>query len=72
MGAFKTTSSKLIHIAGNELFQWQKSYYDHIIRDGNDLYRIREYIVNNPKMWKEDDWFEEEIAIIIEGSINGQ
>lgn len=32
-------------------FGWQKSYYDHIIRNEEDLHRIRQYILNNPKKW---------------------
>lgn len=32
---------------------WQKSYYDHIIRDDND-YEVRwQYIENNPISWCE-------------------
>ena len=31
MGAFKTTSSKKIHLAGNISFLWQRSFYDHIV-----------------------------------------
>ncbi|MGB7538242.1 MAG: transposase [Anaerolineales bacterium] len=27
---------------------WQSNYYEHIIRDEDDLSRIREYIMNNP------------------------
>jgi putative transposase len=34
---------------------WQKSYYDHIIRNYEDLDRIREYIVNNPAQWELDE-----------------
>lgn len=56
IGAFKTTSSKLIHRAGNEQFKWQKSYYDVIIRDNESLQRICEYIKNNPKHWDKDDY----------------
>jgi putative transposase len=33
---------------------WQKSFYDHIIRDEKDLQRIREYIQNNPLKWHLD------------------
>jgi len=47
MNAFKTTSSKLIHQAGLIDFKWQKSFYDHIIRDDESLNRIRFYIKNN-------------------------
>ncbi len=32
----------------------QRNYYDHIIRDEDDLYRIREYIVDNPALWPAD------------------
>jgi putative transposase len=35
-------------------FKWQKSFYDHIIRNEFDLYRIRQYIRNNPKNWDSD------------------
>ncbi len=33
---------------------WQRNYYEHIIRDENELNRIREYIVNNPMNWESD------------------
>jgi len=35
-------------------FAWQKSYYDHIIRDEESLQKIREYIINNPSQWEQD------------------
>ena len=31
---------------------WQRSYYDHIIRNENDLYETRKYIENNPFRWE--------------------
>jgi REP element-mobilizing transposase RayT len=34
---------------------WQRNYYEHIIRDEEDLTRIREYIVNNPVNWQTDE-----------------
>ncbi len=33
---------------------WQRNYYEHIIRDEEDLNRIREYILSNPRRWSED------------------
>jgi len=33
---------------------WQRNYYEHIIRNENELYRIREYIQNNPLKWELD------------------
>ena len=36
---------------------WQKSFYDHVIRDEKDYLRIWEYIENNPDKWAEDKYF---------------
>ena len=33
---------------------WQRNYYEHIIRDENDLDRIRYYIEQNPANWGKD------------------
>ncbi len=33
---------------------WQRNYYEHIIRDENDLEQIRGYIINNPMQWESD------------------
>ena len=32
-------------------FGWQSRFHDHIIRDNNELHRIRNYIVDNPDNW---------------------
>ena len=34
---------------------WQHNYYEHIIRNEDELNRIREYIINNPLQWSEDE-----------------
>ena len=34
---------------------WQRNYYEHIIRNKDDLKRIREYIISNPVHWDEDE-----------------
>ncbi len=34
---------------------WQRNYYEHIIRNEDELIRIREYIINNPLQWAEDE-----------------
>ena len=36
---------------------WQKSFYDHVIRDENDYNRICDYIENNPAAWSSDDYY---------------
>ena len=33
---------------------WQRNYYEHIIRNENDLDEIREYIINNSLKWELD------------------
>jgi len=52
---FKTFSSRRINETKPDTpFRWQKSYYDHIIRNEEKLNRIREYIMNNPQNWDAD------------------
>lgn len=31
---------------------WQRSYYEHVIRNKQDLLKIMEYIENNPLNWQ--------------------
>ena len=33
---------------------WQRNYYEHIVRDENELNEIRKYIMANPKKWDLD------------------
>jgi hypothetical protein len=35
---------------------WHRNYYDRIIRNNDELHRIREYILNNPMNWEEDEY----------------
>jgi len=55
IGAFKTTSSKLIHQHQNNFyFDWQRSFHDRVIRENDDLESIRYYIRQNPARWVKD------------------
>ena len=61
VGAFKSLTTrdyiKGVRTRGWPPFErhlWQQSFYDHIIRDGRDLERVREYIAANPSRWAED------------------
>ncbi len=54
MGAYKTTTSKQIHLLGNQEFAWQRSFHDHIVRNEKRYYNIFNYITDNPKRWKGD------------------
>ncbi len=33
---------------------WQRNYYEHVVRNEDDLSQTREYIVNNPMKWELD------------------
>ena len=35
---------------------WQRNYYEHIIRDEKELYRITQYIQYNPLNWDKDKY----------------
>jgi REP element-mobilizing transposase RayT len=32
---------------------WQRNYYEHVIRNDDELNKIREYIIQNPDRWDE-------------------
>ena len=50
VGAFKSLAA---HEAGRPL--WQRSFHDHVIRDEEDLARLRRYIGENPARWSLDE-----------------
>jgi len=33
---------------------WQRNYWEHVVRDDDDLNRVRQYIIDNPVKWAED------------------
>jgi putative transposase len=33
---------------------WQRNYHEHVIRNDEDLNRVRQYIVDNPAHWERD------------------
>lgn len=58
IGAFKTTSPKMIHQVGFADFAWQRSFHDHIIRNERSFQNISNYINLNPEKWIADTFFE--------------
>ena len=54
ISAYKTTTSKKIHLLDNNNFAWQRSFYDHVIRNTKSYEKIFTYILNNPLNWDED------------------
>ena len=55
---YKGSVTRRIRKSGFPSFQWQARFYDHIIRNERDLYRIRTYIKNNPLKWAVDEYYE--------------
>ncbi|MBT4511895.1 MAG: transposase [Chloroflexi bacterium] len=53
--SFKATSTRVIRRDILPEFGWQRNYYDHVIRSAHDLYKTRQYIINNPHKWEEDE-----------------
>jgi len=50
--SFKNTVTREIRRRfRDEKFQWQRSFYDHVIRNEESLYEIRKYVINNPLKW---------------------
>jgi putative transposase len=60
IGAFKTVSTKKINAIRNTsgVRLWQRDFYEHVISDESDFSRIREYIINNPKNWENDKYYQ--------------
>ena len=58
VGQIKSVCTKRIWAAGYTDFAWQSRFHDHIIRDEGALRQIRRYIVNNPRTWTEDRYYQ--------------
>jgi putative transposase len=56
VGAYKSTTARIInglrHTPGVPV--WQRNYYEHVIRDDEELDRIRRYVQANPINWQAD------------------
>lgn len=54
--SFKSVTAKRVNrLRGTPEPQfWQRNYYEHVIRDEDELTRIRQYILDNPAKWAED------------------
>jgi REP element-mobilizing transposase RayT len=50
--AVTRTSNRRLGRPGKSL--WQRSFYDHVIRDDAELQVIRQYIRDNPRKWQID------------------
>jgi putative transposase len=48
VGRFKSITARETRGLRGPARLWQRGYYDHVIRDEEDLGRVREYIATNP------------------------
>jgi putative transposase len=52
---YKASVTRKINSLQNEFgFEWQKSFYDHVIRNEKSLDNLRQYIMDNPLKWELD------------------
>jgi REP-associated tyrosine transposase len=55
VGSFKSSVTRQIGRELNETGIWQRSYYEHVIRNEKDLQNTTNYIESNLLLWNEDD-----------------
>jgi Transposase and inactivated derivatives len=62
IGWFKYQTTKAINtgLKRQPCQFWQRSYYDHVIRDENDYLNRWNYIDGNPSRWAEDEYNKQE------------
>lgn len=56
MQKFKSMSTRRVWNMGYTKL-WQRSYFDHVIRNEADYLRIWQYIDDNPAHWAEDEYY---------------
>ncbi|MGM0760562.1 MAG: transposase [Thermodesulfobacteriota bacterium] len=56
VAGFKSSVTKRQRVLAGKTKEsvWQRNYYEHIIRNDDDLQMVREYIVTNPISWERD------------------
>jgi putative transposase len=57
VGSFKSAAARRINMLRGTRGApvWQRGFYEHVVRDEEDLDRIRGYIEANPQRWSEDE-----------------
>ena len=54
---YKSAVTKQINLLDNIGTVWQRNYHEHVIRDEKSYVKISNYIIDNPKNWKEDKFY---------------
>jgi REP element-mobilizing transposase RayT len=57
--SFKSAASRQINLLRQTPATpvWQRNDYEHAVRNEDDVNRIRQYIVDNPARWSEDEYY---------------
>ena len=56
VGSYKSYVSKMFHMEHPGVPLWQRSFYDHVIRDEAAYLEIKRYIRENPLKWNLDEY----------------
>lgn len=56
VGSYKSYVSKMFHVEHKGVDVWQRSFYEHIIRDEVAYLEIKKYIRDNPRKWNSDEY----------------
>jgi putative transposase len=54
MRTYKAAVSRIARRESGMVNIWQRNYYEHIIRDRNELQSITQYILANAELWNDD------------------
>ena len=57
IGTLKSLTTRRWHQAGCDQASWQRSFYDHIVRNESEYHEIAAYIDANPARWAEDRFY---------------
>jgi putative transposase len=54
---YKSSVTRIVNRNNVSHFRWQSRFYEHIIKNDQSCQQVADYIINNPKNWKDDDFF---------------
>ncbi len=63
VSAYKAGVSRKAHVQYPNFKIWQRSFYEHVIRNDREYQRIWNYIENNPQKWEEDRFYVSDMDI---------
>ena len=54
--SFKAATTRRVNVlrGGPRMSVWQRNYYERVIRDEDELNRLRQYVLDNPVQWEGD------------------